>query len=78
MALYGDRYYLAGLSLTGFTVMSFQRGFADLLVDFYERPGRVEELATGVFGFEERVIARLAGQGFDGAAFADDWGPRTA
>ena len=77
MARFGDRYYLAGLSLTGFTVMSFLRGFADLLVDFYEQPGRVEELAARVFGFEERIIGLLAGRGFDGVAFADDWGTQT-
>jgi hypothetical protein len=78
MAMFGDRYYLASLSLTGFTMMSFLRGFANLLVDFYERPGPVERLAERVFGFEERVIEQAAGYGFDGVAFADDWGTQNS
>lgn len=73
-ALYGSRYYIASLVLTGFTVMTFLRGFANTLQDFYLDRDRVEELADIVFGFEEQVITRLPAQGFDCVAFYDDWG----
>lgn len=74
-ARYGDRYYCASLVLSGFTLMSFLRGFSSLLVDLQtdERP-RAEQLADIVFGFEEAVIRRLAGRGFDAVSFYDDWG----
>jgi hypothetical protein len=74
MRRYGERYYLASLVLTGFTVMSFLRGFAALLVDLAEERPEVAELADRVFGFEEGVIGRLASAGFHGVAFYDDWG----
>ena len=71
---YGERYYLASLVLTGFTVMSFLRGFSDLLVDLAEERPEVSLLADKVFGFEEEVIRRLPALGFHGVAFYDDWG----
>ena len=71
---YGERYYLASLVLTGFTVMSFLRGFAELLVDLAEERPEVSLLADKVFGFEEEVIRRLPALGFHGVAFYDDWG----
>ena len=74
MREYGERYYLASLVLTGFTVMSFLRGFAALLVDLAEARPDVVELADRVFGFEEGVIRRLPENGFHGVAFYDDWG----
>jgi len=74
MREYGERYYLASLVLTGFTVMSFLRGFAALLVDLAEERPEVGELADRVFGFEDAVMRRLPGQGFHGIAFYDDWG----
>ncbi|MBN1837137.1 MAG: hypothetical protein JW820_14875 [Spirochaetales bacterium] len=74
MREYGERYYLASLVLTGFTVMSFLRGFANLLVDLVEERPEISLLADRVFGFEEEVIRRLPGRGFHGVAFYDDWG----
>ncbi len=69
-----DRYYLASLVLTGFTIMTFLRGFSEVLEELYLERVRMEELADRVFGFEEEVIRELAGKGFDGVAFYDDWG----
>jgi uroporphyrinogen decarboxylase len=74
MREYGERYYLASLVLTGFTIMSFLRGFDALLVDLAEERPEVEELAERVFGFEEAVMRRLPAHGFHGVAFYDDWG----
>lgn len=77
MRFYGDRYYLGGMVLTGFTVMTFLRGFQNLMLDFYINREQVEKLADIVFGFEEDVIRRLKNYGIDGVAFFDDWGSQT-
>jgi len=74
---YGERYYCASLVLSGFTLMSFLRGFSPLLADLYAERGRVEQLAEMVFGFEEAVIRLLARHGFDGVSFYDDWGTQS-
>lgn len=74
---YGDRYYCASLVLSGFTLMSFLRGFSPLLADLAAERERAEELADLVFGFEEAVISRLPGRGFDGVSFYDDWGTQS-
>jgi uroporphyrinogen decarboxylase len=75
---FGDqRYYIASLVLTGFTIMTFLRGFESTLSDFYEEPEKIEKLANVVFGFEEDIIRQLKDYGFDGVAFYDDWGTQT-
>ena len=77
MKQYGDKYYLASLALSGFTVMTFLRGFTETLEDLYFGRENVEKLADAVFGFEDKVIEQLKGNGFDGVAFFDDWGTQT-
>jgi len=75
MALYGeDRYYLASLVLTGFTVMTFLRGFANTMEDLYAERDNIGMLADLVFGFEEKIILQLGEYGFHGVSFFDDWG----
>lgn len=75
MEQYGrDKYYIASLSLSGFTVMTFLRGFEDTLCDLYMEPESLSQLADGVFGFEEEIIRRCAGKGFSAVGFFDDWG----
>ncbi len=69
-----DQYLLASLQLSGFTVMTFLRGFAALMEDFYEEPELAARLADLVFGFETRLIEFAAREGFHGIAFFDDWG----
>jgi uroporphyrinogen decarboxylase len=73
----GDRYYCASFVLSGFTLMSFLRGFSPLLADLHAERGKVEQLADVVFGFEEAVISRLTDRGFDGVSFYDDWGTQS-
>lgn len=76
--LYGeDRYYLASLVLSGFTIMAFLRGFANMMEDLYFERDNLEKLADIVFGFEEGIIKQLKDYGFDGVAFFDDWGTQT-
>ena len=71
---YSDRFRLASLSLSGFTTMSFLRGFNNLMIDLVEEPQLVHDLADRVFGFEEGLIRLLPACGFDAVAFFDDWG----
>lgn len=68
------QYLLASLQLSGFTVMTFLRGFAELMADFYEEPELTAQLADLVFGFESQLIDFAASEGFHGIAFFDDWG----
>lgn len=72
-----DRYYIASLALSGFTIMTFLRGFENTMSDFYENPQEIGKLADVVFGFEEEVIKQLRYYGFNGVAFYDDWGTQT-
>ena len=79
MDRYGpDKYYVAGLSLSGFTVMTFLRGFENTLVELYTDIENINRLADGVFGFEEEIIRRCAEQGFSAVAFFDDWGTQNS
>jgi uroporphyrinogen decarboxylase len=71
---YSDRFRLASLALSGFTTMSFLRGFNNIMIDLVENPEFVEALADIVFGFEEQLIERLPNYGFDAVGFFDDWG----
>ncbi len=77
MRQYGEKYYVASLALTGFTIMTFLRGFANTLEDLYLDRERIDRLADAVFGFEEGIIGQLKGNGFDAVAFFDDWGTQT-
>ncbi len=72
--IYADRFRMASLALSGFTTMSFLRGFSNLMLDLVETPKFVEALADLVFGFEEKIIEQLPAYGFDAVAFFDDWG----
>ena len=71
---YPDRFRLASLSLSGFTTMSFLRGFNNLMLDLVEEPQFVNDLAERVFGFEEGLIRLLPARRFDAVGFFDDWG----
>jgi uroporphyrinogen decarboxylase len=72
---YGDgKYYKANFILSGFTLMSLLRGFNAIMEGLHTDRDRVEELADIVFGFEEEVIRRVRGHGYDAIGLADDWG----
>lgn len=71
---YPDRFRMASLALSGFTTMSFLRGFNNLMLDLAGDPEFVEALADIVFGFEEQLIEHLPPFHFDAVAFFDDWG----
>ena len=66
-----DRYYMGSLYLTGFTIMSFLRGFCNLMEDMLIEPENVEKLADLVFGFENDVIRQMADYAFNAVSFWD-------
>ncbi|MBN1540720.1 hypothetical protein JW992_01145 [candidate division KSB1 bacterium] len=74
---YGDRYYIASLVLTGFTIMTFLRGFSQTLEDLILAPDSLAQLADRVFAFETDIIEQCADHGFQAVAFYDDWGDQS-
>lgn len=71
------RYRLASLDLSGFTVYTFLRGFANAMEDFLLDPGGFEALMDSVIEFECELIRMAARHGFHGVHFADDWGTQS-
>ncbi len=69
-----DKYHIASLGLSGFTIMILLRGFEEALIDLYTERERCDYLADEIFSFEEDVIRRAAAEGSDGIALFDDWG----
>lgn len=74
----GDKYLMGSLYLTGFTTMTFIRGFENLLVDMLLEPDEVRKLADVVFGIENDIIRQMPKYGFDAVALYDDWGTQRA
>lgn len=72
-----NQYLLGSLQLSGFTIMSFLRGFVPMMEDFYLEPEFMEKLADLVFGFEMKLIEFSAQMGLHGIAFFDDWGTQS-
>lgn len=69
-----DKYYMASFELSGFTIMSFLRGFDQLMMDLVLYPDEVDRLADRVFQYEYDVISSMKDQPYDCIAFYDDWG----
>jgi uroporphyrinogen decarboxylase len=69
-----DRYYIADLVLTGFTIVTFLREFDKVMEDLCLERENIEKLLDIVFDFENSLIPLIAAQGFDCINFADDWG----
>lgn len=73
----GDRYRLASLDLSGFTVYTLLRGFASAMQDFLLDPDGFAVLMDRVIDFECELMRMAARWGFDGIHFADDWGTQS-
>lgn len=73
----GDRYRLASLDLSGFTVYTLLRGFENSMTDFLLEPQRAMRLLDMILDFECRAMEVAARHGFHGIHFADDWGTQT-
>lgn len=72
-----DRYRLASLDLSGFTVYTMMRGFENSMTDFLVEPDRSARLLDMIFDWECEVMELVARRGFHGIHFADDWGTQT-
>ncbi len=73
----GDRYRLASLDLSGFTVYTLLRGFENAMQDFLLNPEGFAGLMDAIIDFECELIDLAARHGFHGIHFADDWGTQT-
>jgi len=73
----GDRYRLASLDLSGFTVYTFLRGFQNAMEDFLEDRDGFVCLMDRIIEFECDMIRMAARRGFHGIHFADDWGTQS-
>ncbi len=73
----GDRYRLASLDLSGFTVYTMLRGFENAMADFLVEPQRFARLMDVIIDFECDLMRWSAEQGFHGMHFADDWGTQS-
>jgi uroporphyrinogen-III decarboxylase len=69
-----DRYGLASLDLSGFTVYTLLRGFESAMLDFVVSPDRFQPVMDLIMDFECRLMEMAARHGFHGIHFADDWG----
>lgn len=69
-----DRYRLASLDLSGFTVYTLLRGFENSMMDFLVEPERFARLMDLILDFECELMALCARRGFHGIHLADDWG----
>jgi len=72
-----DRYLLASLDISGFTVYTFLRGFENSMMDFLLEKGRFAELMDMIVDFENEMISLAARRGFHGIHFVDDWATQT-
>lgn len=68
-----DRYRLASLDLSGFTVYTLLRGFEHSMEDFVLEPERFSWLMNMIWDFECALMRLAARRGFHGIHFADDW-----
>ncbi len=73
----GDRYRLASLDLSGFTVYTLLRGFENAMQDFLLEPEGFAALFDRIIDFESALMRMAARHGFDGVHLADDWGTQT-
>ena len=73
LALCEDRYRLASLDLSGFTIYTFMRGFENAMQDFLLEPDRFGPLMDLIMDFECDLMTMAARHGFHGIHFADDW-----
>jgi hypothetical protein len=73
----GDRYRLASLDLSGFTVYTLLRGFAAAMQDFLLDSQGFATLMDKIVDFECDLLRMAARHGFHGIHFADDWGTQS-
>lgn len=73
----GDRYRLASLDLSGFTVYTLLRGFENSMEDMLLAPQGFAALMDAILQFECDLMRMAARHGFHGIHLADDWGTQS-
>ena len=73
-----DKFKLVYIGITGFSLMTFLRGFEDTLLDFYINEEEISAFADMVFGVEEEIMNQLCDYDIDAISFYDDWGTQNA
>jgi len=68
------RYVLGLLGNLLWERLHFLRGMEQAMIDLYERPGLLGEVADRIVEFHRSSIAGYAAAGADAVAFAEDWG----
>ena len=75
---FGERYYLASLVLTGFTIMSFLRGFSDCWWTWWSGPAMWNGWLTRCSGSRRRCSGSFRRTAFTGRPSTTTGAPRTA
>jgi len=73
-----DKYFIADLGISGFNLVTFIRGFDNVLTDLYEDPDGISELIDIVFDYETQIIKNYCELEIDAVAFYDDWGTQAS
>ncbi|NLY01275.1 MAG: hypothetical protein GXY83_34730 [Rhodopirellula sp.] len=73
----GDRYRLASLDLSGFTVYTLLRGFENSMEDVLLAAEGFSALLDAILQFECELMRLAARHGFHGIHLADDWGTQS-
>jgi len=68
-----DRYLLASLDLSGFTVYTLLRGFENSMMDFLIERENFSQLMEMIVTFEMEMTTLADKHGFHGIHFVDDW-----
>ena len=76
---YKEKFIMVGPDITGFTIVTFLRGFENTLIDFYEDMENLQKIIDMVFGYELGLIEKICGyKDVDAFSFHDDYGSQRA
>jgi len=75
---YGDKYLMGGIGISGFSLVTMIRGFADAMEDLYVERENIEYLLDRIQGFEMDIIRGYGKYDLDAVSFGDDWGSQNS
>ena len=73
-----DKYLMGGIGISGFSLVTMIRGFADAMEDLYVERENIEYLLDRVQGFEMDIIHGYSQYDLDAISFGDDWGSQNS
>jgi hypothetical protein len=71
---HGDAYLMGSLGISGFNVVTFIRGFEQVMEDLYLERDKLLKLVDTVMDFETEIIRQFGAFHLDAITFEDDWG----